>query len=70
MGYVFNDPEAWSKMSQASRDETLRDAHEWDVMMTTGTLFPEIEPGSIQKISVPVLRTSGWKVLSFPWPHR
>jgi pimeloyl-ACP methyl ester carboxylesterase len=65
MGYVFSDPNAWSKMSQASRDETLRDAHEWDVMMTTGTLFPEIEPRSIQKISVPVLLLSGGK--SYPF---
>jgi pimeloyl-ACP methyl ester carboxylesterase len=65
MAYVFNDPDAWSKMSQASRDETLRDAHEWDVMMTTGTLFPEIEPGSIRKISVPVLLLSGGK--SYPF---
>src|SRR5258708_8860902 len=49
MGYVFNDPNARSAMSQASRDETLRDAHEWDVMMTTGTLFPEIEPSRSRK---------------------
>jgi pimeloyl-ACP methyl ester carboxylesterase len=65
MGYVFNDPDAWSKMSQASRDETLRDAHEWDVVMTTGTLFPEIDPASIQKISIPVLLLSGGK--SYPF---
>lgn len=65
MGYVFNDPNAWLKMSQASRDQTLRDAHEWDVMMTTGTLFPEIAPGLIQKISVPVLLLSGGK--SYPF---
>ncbi len=25
MAYVFNDPDAWSKMSQQSRNETLRD---------------------------------------------
>jgi hypothetical protein len=31
-------------MSQSSRDHTLQDAHEWDVMMTTGTLFPAITP--------------------------
>lgn len=65
IGYVFEDPMAWSKMSQASRDETMRDGHEWDVMMTTGTLFPEIEPASIQQISVPVLLLSGGK--SYPF---
>ena len=35
LAYVLNDPAAWNKMSQSSRDQTLRDAHEWDVMMTT-----------------------------------
>ncbi len=40
-------------------------AHEWDVMMTTGTLFPEINPASIRQISVPVLRLSGAK--SYPF---
>jgi pimeloyl-ACP methyl ester carboxylesterase len=40
LAYVLNDPHAWDKMSQSSRDQTLQDAHEWDVMMTTGTLFP------------------------------
>jgi len=65
MGYVFNDPDSWSKMSTASRNETLRNAHEWDVMMTSGTLFPEIEPGSIQKVTVPVLLLSGRK--SYPF---
>ena len=49
--YVFNDPHAWDKMPQSSRDETLRDAHEWDVMMTTGTLFPAITPRAIRSIS-------------------
>jgi pimeloyl-ACP methyl ester carboxylesterase len=34
-------------------------------MMTSGTLFPEIEPGSVQKISVPVLLLSGGK--SYPF---
>ena len=52
-------------MSPPSRAETLRDAHEWDVMMTTGTLFPEIERESIRKTSVPVLLMSGGK--SYPF---
>jgi hypothetical protein len=33
MAYVFNDPQAWTKMSLAAQQETLRDVHEWDVMM-------------------------------------
>jgi pimeloyl-ACP methyl ester carboxylesterase len=63
--YVFNDPHAWAQMPQSARDETLRDAHEWDVMMTTGTLFPEIAPGTIRKITTPSLLLSGAK--SYPF---
>ena len=57
--YVFDDPRAWQKMSPADRADIMRDAHEWDVMMTSGTLFPEIDPEAIHKISVPVLVMSG-----------
>ena len=46
-------------MSQSERAATLRDAHEWDVMMTTGELFPEIEPAAIRQLRVPVLVMSG-----------
>lgn len=63
--YVFNDPHAWDQMSQSARDETLRDAHEWDVMMTTGTLFPVIAPKAIRKITTPTLLLSGAK--SYPF---
>ena len=55
----------WGKMSESSRQETLRDANEWDVMITTGTLFPEIEPQTIRKIRTPVLLFSGAK--SYPF---
>lgn len=65
MAYIFNDPHAWDKMSQSSRDQTLRDAHEWDVMMTTGTLFPVITPGAVQSISAPALLLMGAK--SYPF---
>src|SRR5207249_6419845 len=65
MAYVFNDPQAWDKMSDSSRQETLRDAREWDVMMTTGMLFPNIEPEAIRGIKVPVLMLSGEK--SYPF---
>jgi len=65
MAYVFNDPRAWEKMSQSSRDQTLRDAHQWDVMMTSGTLFPTITPQAVQSISAPVLILIGAK--SYPF---
>jgi non-heme chloroperoxidase len=63
--YVFNNPHAWEQMNQAAREETLRDAHEWDVMMTTGTLFPEIGPKAVRDIRAPVLLLSGAK--SYPF---
>ena len=63
--YVFNDPHAWDQMSKSARDETLRDAHEWDVMMTSGILFPDIVPSTIRKISTPSLLLSGAK--SYPF---
>lgn len=63
--YVFNDVHAWDEMSESARQETLRNAHEWDVMMTTGILFPDIEPTTIRKITAPVLLLSGAK--SYPF---
>ena len=63
--YVLGDSHAWEKMPEPSRQETLRDAHEWDVMMTQGTLFPAIRPKSIQKINVPTLLLSGAKTYPF-----
>lgn len=65
MAYVFKDPHAWDKMPQSSREDTLKDAHEWDVMMTTGTLFPAIAPQAVRRISVPVLILMG--ATSYPF---
>ncbi|MBC5826944.1 MAG: alpha/beta hydrolase [Candidatus Eremiobacteraeota bacterium] len=65
MAYVFNDPHAWDNMSLAARRETLRDAHEWDVMLTTGTLFPDLRPATVKRITAPVLLMSGRK--SYPF---
>jgi pimeloyl-ACP methyl ester carboxylesterase len=66
--YVFNDPHAWNKMPESSRKEMLRDAHEWDVMMTSGTLFPDIAPQTIRKITAPTLLLSGAKSYPFLGP--
>ena len=63
--YVLNDPHAWDKFSASSKTQTMRDAHEWDVMMTTGTLFPLIDPAAVKKIRVPVLIITGGK--SYPF---
>ncbi|MGH8378550.1 MAG: alpha/beta fold hydrolase [Gammaproteobacteria bacterium] len=63
--YVFDNPRAWAGFSASDRADTLRDAHEWDVMMTSGTLFPYIDPEAIRKIRLPVLIMSGGK--SYPF---
>jgi pimeloyl-ACP methyl ester carboxylesterase len=65
INYVFNDPGAWSGMSQADRTATLRAAREWDLIMTSGQLFPELDPAALRKISVPVLVMSGG--ISYPF---
>ena len=54
--YVFADPDAWTKkFSAEARAETMRDADEWEVMMTTGTLFPSISARDVARIQVPTL---------------
>lgn len=63
--YVFGSPTAWSRMSASDKAATLRDAREWDIMMTSGTLFPEVDPAAIRAIRVPVLVMSGGK--SYPF---
>lgn len=59
INYVFNDPHAWAGMLQADRTAILRAAHEWEVMMTSGELFPELDPAAVRSINVPVLVMSG-----------
>jgi pimeloyl-ACP methyl ester carboxylesterase len=65
LAYVFNDPGKWAEMPDRARQDTLRDAHEWDVVMTTGILFPEITPKTVRTIAAPVLLLSGAK--SYPF---
>ena len=63
--YMFADPHAWAGFSLADKAETIRDAHEWDVMMTTGELFPEITPDQVRAIHTPMLLMSGGR--SYPF---
>ncbi len=63
--YVFNNPNAWTNMPESARKDTLRDVHEWDVMISRGTLFPVIEPKQVAKITAPTLLLSGAK--SYPF---
>jgi len=65
INYVLDDAKAWEKMPEAARQDILNHAGEWDVMMTTGELFPMIEPESIRKITTPVLLLSGEKSYGF-----
>lgn len=58
--YVLADPRAWTgKFTASDREATLRDAHEWDVMMRSGTLFPPLSARQVAGIRVPTLVMSG-----------
>ena len=59
INYVLDDPKAWEKMPQDAHQDMLDHAHEWDLMMTTGELFPVLEPQAVRKITAPVLLLSG-----------
>ena len=63
--YVSNDPPGGDKMAESSRKATLRDGHEWDDMMSSGTLFSELSPKTIQQIAAPARLLSGAK--SYPF---
>jgi pimeloyl-ACP methyl ester carboxylesterase len=55
----------WAGFSAQDKAETLKDAVEWDVMMTTGTLFPELPPEAVRRIKAPTQLLSGAK--SYPF---
>jgi pimeloyl-ACP methyl ester carboxylesterase len=65
LAYVLDDPQAWDKMPPPARQETLSNVHEWEVMMTTGELFPELDPEAVRKIRMPLLLLSGEKSYGF-----
>ncbi|HLK08499.1 MAG TPA: alpha/beta hydrolase, partial [Candidatus Angelobacter sp.] len=65
INYVLDDPNAWQKMPQDAHRDMLEHAHEWDVMMTTGELFPVLDPRAVRKITAPVLLLSGEKSYRF-----
>lgn len=65
IGFVLNDPQAWDKWPEAARQEALANVHEWDVMMTTGELFCNLDPQAVRKIHAPALLLSGEK--SYPF---
>ena len=65
INFVFDDPHGWTKMPPAARADTLKNAREWDAMMTTGRLFPELPPNAVRRIAAPTLVLSGDRSYSF-----
>ena len=65
INYLSNDPKGWEKWPGEARQDTLRNAHEWDVMLTEGELFPDLRPEAVQKIKAPTLLLSGDKTFEF-----
>lgn len=65
INYVLDDPKAWEEMPENAHQDMLDHAHEWDVMMTTGELFPVLEPRTVRKITAPALLLSGEKSYHF-----
>jgi non-heme chloroperoxidase len=65
MAYVLDNPQAWDKMPAPDRQDMLDHSREWDVMMTTGELFPELDPQAVRKITAPALLLSGEKSYRF-----
>lgn len=63
--YVFGRPGAWAAMSTGDHAATMKDAHEWDVMMTTGELFPMVTPDQVRAVRAPTLLLSGAR--SYPF---
>lgn len=63
--FVLDDPHAWNKMPDAARQDMLNHAHEWDVMMTRGELFPELDPQAVRNTTATVLLLSGQKSYGF-----
>jgi pimeloyl-ACP methyl ester carboxylesterase len=59
INYVLDDPGAWDKFTPEARQDSIDHAHEWDIMMTTGILFPELDPAVVRHIQAPALLLSG-----------
>jgi pimeloyl-ACP methyl ester carboxylesterase len=65
INYVLDDPNAWEKMPDDAHQDMLDHTREWDVMMTSGELFPVLDPHAVRKITAPVLLLSGEKSYRF-----
>lgn len=63
--FASDDPQAWDNMPQDARQDMVSHAHEWDVMMTTGELFPDLDPQAVRRITAPALLLSGERSYRF-----
>lgn len=63
--YLSNDPKGWDKWPDEARQDTLKNAHEWDVMVAKGELFPDINPDEVKRIKAPTLLLSGSRTFEF-----
>jgi pimeloyl-ACP methyl ester carboxylesterase len=63
--YVFGRAGTWDRMSPADKADTMKEAHEWQIMMTRGTLFPTVSPDRVRKVDHPTLILSGAR--SYPF---
>jgi pimeloyl-ACP methyl ester carboxylesterase len=57
--YVFDRTDAWDSLSESAKAETMRNVHEWEVMLTTGVLFPDVNVDAIRTLKPPTLLMSG-----------
>ncbi len=65
INFVLDDPQAWDNMPEAARKDMLDHAREWDIIMTSGELFPDLDPEAVRKIAAPTLLLSGEKSYRF-----
>jgi pimeloyl-ACP methyl ester carboxylesterase len=63
--YLSNDPSGWEKWPEEARQDALKNAHEWDVMLTQGELFPDLKPEQVERIKAPTLLLSGDRTFEF-----
>jgi non-heme chloroperoxidase len=63
--YVFGRAGTWDRMSPADKADTMKEAREWQIMMTRGTLFPTVSPERVRKVDHPTLILSGAR--SYPF---
>jgi len=65
VNYVHDDPEAWSKLGDDGRAEALAGSREFQVILTSGTFFPEVPLVELGNLHRPCLMLSGSRSYRF-----